>query len=234
MLILWVNITLTVFHSPPPDFSGKSGTSRLWMWHILNMWAVARLFFFLFSILSFLLVTAPLFFPNLIILLIDVIMQMTGHLFWSVSSAVSVRLGSLVCVLRDASAHTQTVLLDSASASCWEGSWSPSLDMSLGFGATAEILIYTWYLIASILDDPMTRAGGPVRHVAFYTQYTIYGYPKNLSVIIFWKKHDIHGMKNILMILRAVFHYKEPFVQWMLRFYMEPSMPIKNIFLRVL
>ncbi len=63
----------------------------------------------------------------------------------------------------------------------------------------------------------MTRAGGPVRHVAFYTQYTIYGYPKNLSVIIFWKKHDIHGMKNILMILRAVFHYKEPFVQWMLK-----------------
>ncbi len=83
ILIPWVNTTLTVFHSPPPDYSGKSGTSCLWMWRILSMWAVARLFFFHFSILSVLLVTAPLSFPNLVVLLIDIIMQMTGHPFWS-------------------------------------------------------------------------------------------------------------------------------------------------------
>ncbi len=69
--------------------------------------------------------------------------------------------------------------------------------MSLGFGATAEIFIYTfWYLVASILDEPMTRAAGPVRHVALYTKNilknerfqigpkTIYAFLKNLSVII--------------------------------------------------
>ncbi len=197
------------------------------MWRILSMWAVARLFFFHFSILSVLLVTAPLSFPNLIVLLIDVIVQMTDHPFWSVSSAVSVRLGSLVCVLQDASANTQTALLDSASASCWEGSWSPCPDMSLGFGATAEIFIYTsWYLVASILDDPMTRAAGPVRHVALYTKYILKNerfqigpknhlcFPKEPFSDQFLKETWYPWCEEHLMTLRTLFHYKELFVHW--------------------